>query len=523
MAFDGTVLCKELGATAEPTTFKLQVAPREALDWLAGGALDPRQGRFKDGEPLPGGLFDETVFGPLNRDAAGKPVLKHYREIQPRDRPQAVRFGSLDLPCPVVHPWVLRLTTGSAGDLLRDLAFGERVFVGDEVVLNLPDNGDGVILFAGEAVARAAALQHLRIQDGALLTRIPVLPAGLRPLVQDGETRQIHDLTIQYENIQDKIRKIVRLRELNAPQIILLHQTVALQRAVCALFIDGLTEQEYEQGETYWEPTDPEGEEEPTVGSLRHFLAHNADWAAQIDNLAASNERPFSRTWHSPPYFFRAWLEASALEIAPLTPTGEVDALALTKSRVDRAARIFDRVYTQFLSPMWTTVLHDSGQEPPHTDVYATEPRADGTRLLITAGMSTERMLEEPRLGPCPNPYAELVMKIPADVEDSKLVDMMRVLLTLSRYPLRRKTFFAPRQDVYHGGPILPGSPMSAYLIASRVDAEPFTKISYALPRSPVFLLVVAIGEAEMAALKGGPRAQRVAEILQATGGVSRV
>lgn len=520
MAFDRKVSCADLGAAAEAATFGLRLAGDEALEWLLGGVIDPWQGRrFEGNEGAKGGLFDERVFGPLLRDAAGGLRLEAWRAVEARDRPQATRFGTLVLPCRVVHPWVLRMAAGEAGETIRALARCEKIVVGDEVVAWTDQEDDPRACFGAEAVAALVKAGALDLDASAFLSRIPVLPAGLRPVIREGERTRVQDLTLLYEMVEDRVCRFARLRELGAPKILLVNETAMLQRAVDALFVDGATRVEDEDDRVRWTPAAPE--EEPDLESLRHFLGRSSAWAAEIDVLVRAESRAFSKRWHSPPYFYRAWLEASALELLPLDASGAADLATLARSRLDRAARMFDDAYTLLVGPLWKNVVHGPTDTPPHVDVYATEPLDGGTRLLLTAGMSTLRMFDHPLQGPCVEPFVELAMKVPAGVEDAVLEHLMQGLLALARYPFVHRTHFAAGHDVAVGKPILPGSELSAFVVARAAKEEPFEALSAALPRSPRFLRVLGVTAAERAQLAEGNRGERVDRVFRETRGIT--
>lgn len=495
MSFDRTVSFSELGVNADPPrSFRVRLAGDEALGWILGAPLDPWELERLDGdEPVASSLFDERIFGPLRRDAEGRARWERWSDVEPRDRPQAVRFGSLPLPFPVVHPWALHTMKGKAGRLLRQLAKGKRVVASGEVV-RPEEADDDDAQFGAKGVVALCRLGEAPVDESAVLWRIPVLPAGLRPVVREGERQLVHDLTLLYDLVRGRIARLTRLLELNAAEIILRSEIVELQRAVNALFIEGAVVKEDEEEARLV----PAGlRRKPEIRSMATFLRASPGWAAAVDSLVRAEERAFSKRWHSPAYFYRAWLEASALELVPLDPAGAVDEAALAKSRVDRAARLFHEVYTEILGDLWPNVVHDRTGSTPHVDVHASGPRPDGTRLLLTAGMSAARMHDSPLQGPCEEPHVELAMRIPAELDAPLVEHLMHGLLALARYPFHNRTHFAPRHDVSVGKPIAPGSALSAFVFTTPPEAEPFESLALALPRSPRYLLALGITEAE--------------------------
>ncbi len=73
-----------------------------------------------------------------------------------------------------------------------------------------------------------------------MLTRIPVLPPDLRPLVPlDGGRFATSDLNDLYRRVINRNNRLKRLQELNAPEIIIRNEKRMLQEAVDALFDNG--------------------------------------------------------------------------------------------------------------------------------------------------------------------------------------------------------------------------------------------------------------------------------------------
>jgi hypothetical protein len=537
VAFGPTIPLTALGATiAACPTFLVRVAGEEALASLLGGAVDPWQSmRAREGEAAPGGLFDERIFGRRPRDAGGRVRWERWADVEPRERPQALRFGRLDLPVPVVHPWVLATAEGALRRRLRRLARCEELVFPDGRTAP-EDAPDDEVLFGGEAVVAKIRAGALALEENAMLRRVPVLPAGLRPIVDEGGRCLVHDLTLLYDLVCERIARLLRLREQGAPAIIARNEARLLQRAVCALFVDGAVQVTHEDGEKTWEPPEPEDEREedgdhekdgdgasedgPRLRALAGYIGYSPDWPAAIDRLARAEERAFSKRWHAPPYLLRAWLEASALEVVPRGEDGAPDERALARSQVDRTARLFDDVYHEQLGPLYDRVLHGPSGDP-HVDVYATGPRGDGTRLILTAGMSSAAQHDHPRQGPCPQRHLELAMVVPAGIEDALLDQVMQRIHAVARYPFLHHTHFALLHDVSYGEPIGPGSALSAFVFVEPVARDPFEALSVALPRAPRFLLALGISEAEQEGLMRGQRAAAVEDLVRRTGGVT--
>jgi hypothetical protein len=521
LASDGRTLpLSLLGAAASSArAFAVRLASLDSINMLAGGAIDPWQIKtFVRETAAEGGLFDEAIFGPLRRDGAGRLQLQSWAEEQ-RDRPQARRFGMLFLPVPLVHPWVLRTRSERDATLWRALAACEQVVVDGRLVPSRDALEDPRALVSGEAIfalVRAGILP--RTAAYGVLQVVPVLPAGLRPCVENGDRVYRHDATVLYQLVLDHIARVERIRELKAPKIKIIEwdQIGRLQRALEALFIDGADLVEDAERGPRWVPASPDAT--PGSMSLRHLLAFPG-WANAIDAVVRSGARPLSRSWPGLAYEARAWLEASALEVVTLRDDGTVDEAALAESLVDRRAQIFWQVYEEHLGPLYERVIHvadvPAGRvpEPPHIDVYATAVRADGTRLLVTAGASARELPPHPRLGPAERRRIELAMKVVGAIEPPLLEHLMVELRSLARYPFVTGSFIAPLHSVSLGRPIAPGSPIEhvVFIEPRDEDLALFESVSRVLPMEPLFVLTVGITTAELDTIDR-PQAMTAAE-----------
>ena len=73
-----------------------------------------------------------------------------------------------------------------------------------------------------------------------ILTTVPVIPPDLRPLVPlDGGSFATSDLNDLYRRVINRNNRLKRLKELNAPEIILRNEKRMLQEAVDVLFDNG--------------------------------------------------------------------------------------------------------------------------------------------------------------------------------------------------------------------------------------------------------------------------------------------
>ncbi len=156
-------------------------------------------------ELLPPGTPIAVATAEQIRAASGgevkKPETINYRTLKPEraglfceaifGSQEAVdRFGHLDLAEAVLHPWLAS---------------------------EFPD-------------------AHKR-PAWAMITALPVLPPGLRPLVRISDGRwAISDVTDLYRRVVNRNNRLRRLKELDAPEIIIQNEERMLQQGVDALF-----------------------------------------------------------------------------------------------------------------------------------------------------------------------------------------------------------------------------------------------------------------------------------------------
>ncbi len=211
------------------------------------------------------------------------------------------RLGHINLACPVAHIWFLKCLPSRIGavvDLsLKDLEkilycesyivldpgetdlkkqelisedklqsklreFGNNSFkvgIGAEAVIEMLQNIDVFALanFLREALRNTTSdaqtkkfIKRLKVvgaflssenrPEWMMLTVIPVLPPDLRPLVPlDGGRFATSDLNDLYRRVINRNNRLLRLLELNAPDIIVRNEKRMLQEAVDALFDNG--------------------------------------------------------------------------------------------------------------------------------------------------------------------------------------------------------------------------------------------------------------------------------------------
>lgn len=397
--------------------------------------------------PAPGGLLCPLIFGPPWRGAGTRhdDHLGQARDTVDRaprgesgfapHNPYAW-FGRIDLPAPVLHP--LLMSGGGLEDLADAIGVGhaqlKRLLAGD--LEWTPSGGLQLAGFAPGALHGAAAVAAIgaatNVPTPFVLSSIPVLPAGLRGLMPDGERVLTHDLNALYAAVVRRTQRLARLQELSAPPIILGNEARLLQTAVDALFITG--EQETEDGT------------EQRMSLLQatapgDSLASLIQW---MDILVRDDPRwlDFGAPLPGAVYVAARCLEAMGLEVDLLDPDS-IGADAVTQRRIRRDIRarcLDDKIVAAVGEPMG--VRHWDDEASPHIDVYVFEPSGESDHWrLLTAGCS-EATIGGERY----ELYCELV---DGDIETAQTV-------AIELHRLAR---------IYHNrGQLAPGNSADAYL-----------------------------------------------------------
>ena len=491
-----------LGVRSAPDHLAVRLINPETLANQLGGTLDPRVGLGLGDRPKPFGLFDEHIFGPLSRWPTVSESGRHPRS-------QMTRFGCLVLPFPVIHPFAHRMTRAE-DPLLGRLARGELVLTPNFELIE--EDGEAARLRGGRAALALANAGKLQLDAAEILEVLPILPAGLRPAFrQENGAFSVHDISMLYEMVMTYVLRYARLLELGAPSLILAQEARLMQQAVDALFFDGIVQRQGEGEHRYWSPA--EKSETPTIRGILGRM----HWTGTDSTLSNSNAS-------LPPFSYQACLHALALELVFLDEQGNIDDARNRRRENNKAAHLFDEVYEERLGPLFEQVLHARENLDPHIDVYATEPQKDGTRWIVTAGMSMRAMPDDPKYGSCTAPRAELVFRVSAEIEESRLLHIMHAVQQLAYFPFLAQTFLAVGHDVVLGRPIAPGSYFDGYVFVEPMEMEPLFLLSKILPHRPQYLLAIATSPGQRAELiQRGRSKEAFAALLRETKGISMV
>ncbi|MFE6745282.1 hypothetical protein ACFVGM_05455 [Kitasatospora purpeofusca] len=156
------------------------------------------------------------------------------------------RAGHIELAAPMVHPWyrdrlceALELDGGILADIVHERCHVVRV--GDRERFVRPPAGeesrldDGSVRTGAEAVRLMFARRGQEPPRGALLSRLPVLPADLRPVFVHEGRLMGSALNNPYRQVVLRASRLRRLIALGAPAQVTGQERVRLQAAVDAL------------------------------------------------------------------------------------------------------------------------------------------------------------------------------------------------------------------------------------------------------------------------------------------------
>lgn len=304
---------------------KLRIRPatrKELLAASSGQVRKPDTIRISDSEPEPNGLFCPATFGE-----------------------RFTRFGHLELATPVAPLW----WRWGAPSLFQRLlpAWAEQVegLAEHRKLVRIEDGRCEWIdveaatdlvgwLSGAEAIRQLLALAPPAQLPPGLASGLEVLtpdvllvlPAPLRPLVQlesgNFATADVNDL---YRRVINRNNRLTKLRELQAPPVILLNEQRMLQRAVDALFANSLLPRE----------TQVLGAEDRPLKSLVDMglpelfqpEAKRMDWSAQA-RAAVDHDAPRERVLVPRPIYETLRLTSDVPVLLTLRDGGAFVALA---------------------------------------------------------------------------------------------------------------------------------------------------------------------------------------------------
>ena len=266
---------------------------------IVGEVKKPETINYRTFKPEMNGLFCERIFGPTKNWEChcGKYKRVRYRGLicercgveVTESRVRRHRMGYIDLISPVAHIWFLKsvpsfmaLLLGIRRKDLEEIVYFTKCVEPDlteeldtqigaeniEQKLNQLDlyseskkNREHISLlsikieedlnnnnkyFTKDIKMREELIKRVRILDNfiatdtnpawMILSVLPVIPPGLRPMVQlDGGRFATSDLNELYRRVITRNNRLIRLKEIYAPEVIIRNEKRMLQEAVDAL------------------------------------------------------------------------------------------------------------------------------------------------------------------------------------------------------------------------------------------------------------------------------------------------
>ncbi len=267
-----------------------------------GEVQKPETLNYRTHKPEAGGLFCARIFGPI---ADYECVCGKYKRMKHRgvvcekcgveviaSKVRRERFGHVDLPVPVLHPW-------GYGPLAEWLGTDEKTvarIVREHLTYALSPAED---LASGGVYALRDEVRRTRTDDRPLIDHVfyetwPVLPPDLRPIVPlVGGRYATSDLNDLYRRFINRSNRMKRLLELNAPFPILRSEVGHLQGALGALVDNGA------RGGTVLGFDDSRGEPEKRrlrpIADLTHSHMQMAERGKRVDYSGAAVVVPVPR------------------------------------------------------------------------------------------------------------------------------------------------------------------------------------------------------------------------------------
>lgn len=253
-----------------------------------GEVIKPETINYKTLKPEMDGLFCERIFGPIKKWEChcGK-----YKQIYNKglicdrcgvdvteSKVRRYRMGYIKLISPVTHIWYLKslpnliatllkikrkeleervyftqdeqifgknkLGAASIKNDLENLNLNNEIIISNEELLILTKKNGINSMLEQQCIKRIRILSNFIITNSnpawMVLSILPVLPAGLRPMVQLENGRfATSDINELYKKIIIRNNRLIRLLEMSSPDIIIRNEKRMLQEAVDTLIDNG--------------------------------------------------------------------------------------------------------------------------------------------------------------------------------------------------------------------------------------------------------------------------------------------
>ncbi|TNE51213.1 MAG: hypothetical protein EP343_03745 [Deltaproteobacteria bacterium] len=268
------VLWQGLGIS--PSAFQQSdAAPRffstaEVDRWSAGAIRKPETFNYRTYRPEKGGLFCEEVFGSdsYNEESDLVAALSDSAHTSlDAFFGLSERMGRVETGCSLIHPWFVFKDTQLLSNWLgiphenvvrisryeealvidsRLMEILEGEWINSEDAFRLSGN-DLTVAWGGDAIRQC--LEEKGYPASMVSERVWILPSTLRPasgamaeLQEQGVKASVHEINDLYRRMINRNNRLVRLKELNAPVIIIVNEMRMLQESYDTLVENGLNE-----------------------------------------------------------------------------------------------------------------------------------------------------------------------------------------------------------------------------------------------------------------------------------------
>ena len=305
----GDMLVEENTGIREQFHMKINMLSPERVYELSSGEVKTSETlNYKDNHPASDGLFSERIFGPMKdwECRCGKYNKKYFAGVicdscgveVTTSNVRRERFGHIELDCNVVLP---QYFYGEPSILATVLDLPQK-YVEQIVLMDLPVDAEEYWSYENKMKALVEqkeptfnfyrgteAIKHIlrnidlneelnkineileisygylaqpylhrkeviecfiksgNMPEWMITSRILVLPAGLRPIVEFNGKKYSSDLNGRYKVIIDRNRLLHRFLDMSAPEVVLRSQKRMVQVAVDALFDSKLEKEDYEK------------------------------------------------------------------------------------------------------------------------------------------------------------------------------------------------------------------------------------------------------------------------------------
>ncbi len=245
-------------------------ASDEVERWSRGAISKPETLNYRTYRPEKGGLFCEEVFGSDYYDGDCDLMAALSASVHSSFGPffgLSERMGRVETGCRLVHPWfvfknkvLLSSWLGIPHDNVVRITRYEEALVTDSRLMEVMEGewisrddafrlsgNDLTVAWGGDAIRHC--LEEKGYPASMVLERVWILPSMLRPasgamteLQEKGVKASVHEINDLYRRMINRNNRLIRLKELSAPVIIIVNEMRMLQESYDTLVENGLNE-----------------------------------------------------------------------------------------------------------------------------------------------------------------------------------------------------------------------------------------------------------------------------------------